>query len=354
MRGAPYCTLLCGLLVATGAAAQAPGPDAPAAAPFSAQRLRPVPDSATGFVATQRGRTVGAEALNAGVAFNYARNPLVLESTSGIDPGYTPVSGKLLTSQSTLHLLMVAGPTQWLELGFDLPIVVQQAGDALAGLPDPNPVSGKAGLGGIRLVPRAMVLDTRSPANDYPIAISVGLDTTLPTGAGTRYQGGQAELLPLLAMEIATPDDLRLAANAGYGFRPSERELLGVTADSAPAWAIGLSAPAGKYLRVSGEVARNLSTEAHLGATFGYEQLRVSGSVGIGLRGDALTPDHRIFVRVAYLVAESASLVWRDKDGDSVPDWKDECPTQKEDLDGFSDTDGCPDTVRDYIESMPH
>jgi len=35
----------------------------------------------------------------------------------------------------------------------------------------------------------------------------------------------------------------------------------------------------------------------------------------------------------------------RDKDGDGIPDTRDGCPIQKETVNGYQDTDGCPDTV---------
>lgn len=347
-------------MLCQSAAAQDATPPADGASPmradvrgFSAQRLRPAADATGGFLVTQRGRTIGADALNASLAFQYARNPLVLSSTEGVEPGYGAANGKLVTSQSALHLLLAVGPTAWLELGVDFPFIVQQAGEPLAGLPDPNEIDGAAGLGDIRLVPRAMVIDTRTPATDYPVAVSVGVDATLPTGSPTRFQGGQAELLPLAALEVDSPEDVRLAGHIGYAYRPRQRAVLGVQADSAVAWSAGISVPAGKYLRLSAEVAENLSTEALFGATVTHGPLVATAVVGVGLTDDALTPDHRLLLRVGYVVSRSASLVWRDKDGDTVPDWQDECPGRKEDLDGFKDSDGCPDSVRDYIESMP-
>ena len=35
----------------------------------------------------------------------------------------------------------------------------------------------------------------------------------------------------------------------------------------------------------------------------------------------------------------------RDRDGDGIPDKSDACPTQKETMNGYQDSDGCPDTV---------
>jgi hypothetical protein len=48
-----------------------------------------------------------------------------------------------------------------------------------------------------------------------------------------------------------------------------------------------------------------------------------------------------------------------DRDGDQIPDFRDRCPTQAEDLDGFEDDDGCPDYdndrdgVKDQFDARP-
>jgi outer membrane protein OmpA-like peptidoglycan-associated protein len=56
-----------------------------------------------------------------------------------------------------------------------------------------------------------------------------------------------------------------------------------------------------------------------------------------------MEPQWRIFVRLGW----GGFLVARDKDGDGVLDKDDRCTDQKEDLDGFQDQDGCPDTDND-------
>jgi hypothetical protein len=341
MRSAALSLLL--LAIASSASAQ----------DFSAQRLHLAPDATSGFFVVQRGRTAGAGAANVSLAFDYANDPLVLESTAGIEPGYSPVSGKLLTDQSTLHAMFALGPTSWLELGAEVALIVAQQGERLAGLPDPNAIDGSAGLGPIRLVPRAMLINTAKPDTDYPIALSVGIDATLPTGSGERLQGGQTELAPIASVELGTPDALVLAGNFGYAFRPDERELLGVRADSEILWGVGVSMPIVSVLRASAEVTQNLATEALFSTLLNMSGFLAAAGVGIGLDDDALTPDYRLLVRIGFEASRSSSVVWRDTDDDAVPDWQDECPTEKEDHDGFSDDDGCPDTVREYIESMP-
>jgi outer membrane protein OmpA-like peptidoglycan-associated protein len=64
-------------------------------------------------------------------------------------------------------------------------------------------------------------------------------------------------------------------------------------------------------------------------------------------------PDHDGVVGVADLCPSEAGggnpdgCPTRDKDGDGVKDLDDKCPEQAETVNGFEDTDGCPDTIPD-------
>ncbi len=54
-------------------------------------------------------------------------------------------------------------------------------------------------------------------------------------------------------------------------------------------------------------------------------------------------PDWETTLMVAYAWPVFAA----DTDGDGIPDFRDECPTDAEDVDGFEDDDGCPDPDND-------
>jgi OOP family OmpA-OmpF porin len=54
--------------------------------------------------------------------------------------------------------------------------------------------------------------------------------------------------------------------------------------------------------------------------------------------GDAVDPD----------ASELAPSAQTDTDGDGIPDFKDRCPDEPEDRDGFEDEDGCPDPDNDH------
>jgi OmpA-OmpF porin, OOP family len=57
-------------------------------------------------------------------------------------------------------------------------------------------------------------------------------------------------------------------------------------------------------------------------------------------------PKVRAFLGVTY------ALEKRDRDGDGIDDAADQCPTDKEDIDGFEDADGCPDPDND-LDGIP-
>jgi len=58
-------------------------------------------------------------------------------------------------------------------------------------------------------------------------------------------------------------------------------------------------------------------------------------------------------------VSRQFGLGGRDGDGDGIPDRRDACPTEPEDLDGFQDEDGCPDLdndqdgIPDHLDGAP-
>ena len=73
-----------------------------------------------------------------------------------------------------------------------------------------------------------------------------------------------------------------------------------------------------------------------LGSPFG---ILLGGGAGV-IEGVGV-PSFRAILGVTYTVEA------KDRDGDGIPDNKDQCPTQAEDKDGFEDADGCPDPDND-------
>jgi hypothetical protein len=78
-----------------------------------------------------------------------------------------------------------------------------------------------------------------------------------------------------------------------------------------------------------------------------------TASVSVGMSGDdSATQDfdpHNAYPD--WAASASISYAWpvrsADSDGDGIPDYKDRCPLEPEDRDGFKDEDGCPDLDND-------
>jgi outer membrane protein OmpA-like peptidoglycan-associated protein len=72
--------------------------------------------------------------------------------------------------------------------------------------------------------------------------------------------------------------------------------------------------------------------------------------VGIGRSLDpdsARADDFRVILGLAWHPAGAMAGRSVDSDGDGIPDDKDQCPREAEDVDGFADEDGCPDPDND-------
>jgi len=82
--------------------------------------------------------------------------------------------------------------------------------------------------------------------------------------------------------------------------------------------------------------------EADAGIRVGFNWgLSVTAGAGAGIIKAVGSPLWRTFLAVRW------SPNWKDTDGDGIPDYKDKCPGQPEDKDGFQDADGCPDLDND-------
>jgi outer membrane protein OmpA-like peptidoglycan-associated protein len=69
--------------------------------------------------------------------------------------------------------------------------------------------------------------------------------------------------------------------------------------------------------------------------------LSVTAGGGAGIVKAVGSPLFRVFLSLRWAPERT------DSDKDGVPDYKDKCPDQKEDRDGFEDGDGCPDNDND-------
>lgn len=317
---------------------------------FEVQQFHPAPNLDSDYFQSLSGTLIEKQSYRVALLWSYVSDPFVLDDPSALDPGYEPVRGRVVTSQTVLHLTGAYGVLDWLELGVDLPLILQQAGEPLTGLADPNEVDASFGMGDLRLVPRIALVDLPL-GEDAGIRVATMLDASLPTGRTSAFQGGGLRLEPIAAIEWRLPWRIRVAGNVGYAWREREVQTLGVTVDDQITWAVALDLPVVRDLGpvnragIVAEVASDLSREAVVGAkasAFGF-----SGVVGVGagLEDDPLAPAWRMFVAIGYGgdVPFLTAKIKGDADGDGIAAADDKCPDEAEDVDGFEDDDGCPD-----------
>lgn len=246
--------------------------------------------------------------------------------------------------------------TDWMQLGFDVPVVFYQTGTAvLPGISGVNPVA-SAGLGDLRLSPKFGL--ARADQGDA-LDVAVVLHATLPTSLPRHEYIGDG--LPTLAAELAFSRDygaLRWAANVGPRLRvPSVfagaaqgqelgyRFALSYDVDAAAlghAFAIDATANGAALLAPSALSAGNNPAEALLGIRTEFAGLQYFAAAGAGLPDSGVgAPLFRALAGIRYVAG------CQDGDGDGLCGSADACPDAAEDADGFQDSDGCPDDDND-------
>jgi outer membrane protein OmpA-like peptidoglycan-associated protein len=275
--------------------------------------------------------------------------------------------GNLLPYRLDAHALFAYQVHPRLELAVDLPFTVLQ-GDRFQLLrdelqaPDFPGAAGvsRLGLGDLRLLPRVTLLDP----SQFPVGLGLVGEVRLPTGDGASFLGERRVLVaPRLAVERSF-GPLRLLGNVGWRFRRHAQYLnlyvddeftlgagavvdlpdLGAVKDLQALAEMHLSTPASAPFNFSQADSLKTPWEAMVGA-----RTRIHGPWGLELtvgRGIGLDSGYgREAFRVMLAVRYEESFV--DSDGDGVPDARDKCPTEKEDLDEFDDDDGCLDPDND-------
>lgn len=197
------------------------------------------------------------------------------------------------------------------------------------------------------------------------LKLSILAEGVIGSGGGEGYRGEKSWAFApaLLASFGAGP--LRFSVNIGYLMRDKSTVADLVVDDEIfgrAAVALGLgktrafelqagvqlaSAPDKFFDRVSSDPAEVLFGAAYnLGAK---QSAQLFASGGIGINEGYGTPDWRALggIRFGGALARDAASRIGDTDGDGIRDNVDECIDEREDVDGFKDEDGCPDTDND-------
>jgi len=230
----------------------------------------------------------------------------------------------------------------FLRMGVDVPILLRVNGAQL---------EGAAGIGDVALDVKAAITDRE--ATDAPVGVAALMRLTLPTAtldAAVGTEGLGVEVEGIVDKRIGA---VLLAGNLGSRFIP--RAELGALEWGSYGYGragvgVFIVEDAGLSIDLAGHMVYGIPLSDPVGhpaegilGGFGRlsEVLVVRGGVGTGLSGGLGAPDLRYIASVGYEPEEV-----RDRDEDGIRDKLDACPIQPEDVDGFADSDGCPDPTQ--------
>ncbi|WP_244224536.1 adventurous gliding motility protein AgmC [Corallococcus sicarius] len=304
---------------------------------------------------------------NVGLSVNYADKPL-----NFFDPRSDTYVTSLVKSQVGVDLMGAVGFLDRFEIGVVLPVTIQSS-EASPGVDSSfaNGVGG-GGIGDLRLVPKARLLDREN------FGLALAVPVSLPTGGASDFLGGSGvSVNPRLVAEYGRR--FRVLANLGVDLRKSE-QLRNLNTGSALAYALGAELPF-----ELGKVP--LALDATLAGTMGFKQqdeeerplellaalkyrpttggLAAHVGAGPGLTHGYGTPTFRVLAGLSYTTPERAppprpvcpegpedfdgfqdadGCADPDNDSDGIPDTADRCPLEPETVNAYEEADGCPDT----------
>ncbi|WP_338868900.1 kelch repeat-containing protein [Myxococcus stipitatus] len=327
---------LVGVLVATSAAGQTLS--SPLVA-FDAERLR-LSAAATDSLMVDTGRVLSEGGYRLSLLAGYERGILILEGTDGS-------SRSILHYRTSTWLQGAWSPVDRLELSARLPVILSQGGHGAGmyvGVSEPA----SSGLGTPEVGARYALMRREDGA---PLSLAVGLDVGLPGGRASAFgrQEGWAGLQ--FAPRVSLGREVGMfALGASVGARVRSKEV-------EPGRDVGTEleqsvvvATRGKGLRgelalqvaeslVHPDVAVELLGGVRLPIGSGFELNALAGHGFTDIPG---TPSWRVGAGIAW-AHEPEQRPNEDRDGDSVPDKKDRCPSEA----GVPENDGCPDQDSD-------
>ncbi|HEX2735620.1 MAG TPA: thrombospondin type 3 repeat-containing protein [Polyangiaceae bacterium] len=315
---------------------------------FNVQRF----DTAAGprnYWVTRGARSDGENAISFGLMPSYAYRPFVVDSITGRHTTSVPVVENLVSAD----VLFSYTPISPLQIGLRVPVtyakgqgITPQGG---AGQLE-NAAIDKFGLSDPELEVKFRFVGEA----DSPFTMGAAAFVTAPLGEATAkgafigsksLTGGGRLIFDFLSGGFG------VAANAG--FRGQQKGRIGQTEIGSEAfYSLGLGYQIGPAFQLVGDLFGASALSSAAGAN--PMELAVGGRItplnspiaisfggGPGLIQAIGGPSFRAFVGFAY-IAEAM-----DDDADLISNSADQCPTEAEDVDGYEDSDGCPDRDND-------
>ncbi len=309
----------------------------------------------SGFATVYTARQLPIARVGVEVIGNWSYTPL----RSYIYVGTVPVRDERAIEHLTaIHLRAAVGIQSWLQLAASAPVV--QFATLGPALQTSSGLSNQVGFGDVRIdlgfrplseergaglsitpfvtIPsgtRELFLTQGVPSFGARIAVSgTAGPVHLATHVGYRVKVGSNTLGP----DIAIDDHLLFAGGLGFQLVPG---LLRLNLETVGQSTIGPGMADITQRTATTRLHTNLEGHGNLQilTTDGFGVL-IGGSAGI--TPAAGTPTGRAYLGVGY-----SPMSEPDSDRDGIPNRRDACKNEAEDLDGFQDGDGCPDPDND-------
>jgi uncharacterized repeat protein (TIGR01451 family) len=207
------------------------------------QRYKPGP-GATDLLGVYGARVDRHLGWHLGASLNYASNPLGFLDVRQDDFVYGVVA-----TQVTLDLMGSVSLFDRFELGVALPLTYQASERGAAVTPAFAEGVNGAGLGDLRLVPKAHLFSSGG------LHLGIAVPVVLPTAGGQGFRGGAGVAVqPQVVGEWASTSGLRVVANLGAHLR-GEQRLSNLRAGNELSYALGARVPFGERLAVQAQIA---------------------------------------------------------------------------------------------------
>lgn len=271
----------------------------------------------------------------AGLQLVYAHDPIVSNSADG--------RTSYLSDQFAMRL--GGGYTLGKVVRFDVDVPIYPV-VAIPGAAFEGAAFGDIRIGGVLPVLRLA---------DGPVGLGFKPFIVLPTGSTeAMVSSGGFSAGVKAAAEAKLGDQLVASANLGTLLAPAT-QFAGYDFGSTLDVGVGVAYLVNEQLRVGGEIDgafglaggvdsyRKNPFELDVYGTYAHDSGLVGTlALGTGLVAGVGAPDFRLVAGVGYHKGAPP-----DKDKDGIEDKLDQCKDRPEDVDGFKDTDGCPDADND-------
>ena len=330
------------------------------------QRFDPAP-GARNYFTTRGARTDGKMVWSLGVFANYSYRPFEVGScelsttdstadrTCANAKESTKRTARVIENEFTGDLLGTLTPVPRLQMSLKIPISwVKGQGIDERGVNTKAGINA-AGLGDAQLEAKVRV---HGQVND-PFVLGLGGFVTAPLGHATAKDKYIGDTLPSAGVRLILDGEkgpLSVGANLTGVFR--DKAVLGSsTIGSEARYSVAAGYRVGPVFRLIADGFGTTRFSATAGENTleidgGFQILPLSSPLTVSLGGGTAVingvgaPKFRGFLGVQYAVEK------RDRDDDGIDDALDQCPTDKEDRDGYEDSDGCPDPDND-LDTVP-